>query len=102
MLGKRCPGGGMFSLPSENYVERALLPARRWQLKTSRQECPLQMTSLTAIWDRTIGQLLLLSPTFRTARKASWGISTRPMRFMRFFPSFCFSRSLRLRLMSPP
>jgi Skp family chaperone for outer membrane proteins len=42
------------------------------------------------------------SPTFSTARKASWGMSTLPMRFMRFLPSFCFSRSLRLRLMSPP
>ena len=34
--------------------------------------------------------------------KASWGTSTLPMFFMRFFPSFCFSRSLRLRVMSPP
>jgi len=40
--------------------------------------------------------------TFRTARKASWGMSTRPTRFMRRLPSFCFSRSLRLREMSPP
>ena len=40
--------------------------------------------------------------TFNTARKASCGISTRPTRFMRFLPSFCFSRSLRLREMSPP
>ena len=37
-----------------------------------------------------------------TARKASWGTSTMPICFMRFLPSFCFSRSLRLRLMSPP
>ena len=34
--------------------------------------------------------------------KASWGTSTLPMFFMRFLPSFCFSRSLRLRVMSPP
>src|SRR5687768_17456085 len=31
---------------------------------------------------------------------ASWGTSTRPMFFIRFLPSFCFSRSLRLRVMS--
>ena len=37
-----------------------------------------------------------------TATKASWGMFTLPMVFMRFFPSFCFSRSLRLREMSPP
>src|ERR1700733_6367346 len=44
----------------------------------------------------------LLLATFRTARKASWGMSTRPTRFMRFLPFFCFSGSLRLREMSPP
>ena len=41
-------------------------------------------------------------PTFSTARNASCGISTRPTRFMRFLPSFCFSSSFRLRVMSPP
>jgi hypothetical protein len=40
--------------------------------------------------------------TFKTAKNASCGMSTWPTRFMRFLPSFCFSRSLRLRLMSPP
>ena len=42
------------------------------------------------------------SPSSSTARKASCGTSIRPTDFMRFFPSFCFSSSLRLRLMSPP
>ena len=36
------------------------------------------------------------------AMNASCGTSTRPTIFMRFLPSFCFSRSLRLRVMSPP
>src|SRR6185295_10495906 len=42
------------------------------------------------------------SPVWRTARKASCGISTAPTCFMRFLPSFCFSSSLRLRVTSPP
>ncbi len=37
-----------------------------------------------------------------TAMNASCGTSTLPTIFMRFLPSFCFSRSLRLREMSPP
>ena len=33
---------------------------------------------------------------------AACGISTLPTFFIRFLPSFCFSSSFRLRLMSPP
>ena len=40
--------------------------------------------------------------TFKTARNASCGMSTRPTLFIRFLPSFCFSRSFLLRVMSPP
>jgi hypothetical protein len=38
----------------------------------------------------------------RTDRNASCEISTFPTCFIRFLPSFCFSRSFRLREMSPP
>jgi hypothetical protein len=40
--------------------------------------------------------------TFRTVKNASCGSSTEPTDFMRFLPSFCFSRSFFLRVMSPP
>ena len=38
----------------------------------------------------------------RSARKASWGMTTLPTAFMRRLPAFCFSRSLRFLEMSPP
>ena len=41
-------------------------------------------------------------PVDSAAMNASCGTSTRPTIFMRFLPSFCFSSSLRLRVMSPP
>src|SRR3954462_324823 len=41
-------------------------------------------------------------PNSSTDRKASCGTSIRPTCFIRFLPSFCFSSSLRLRVMSPP
>ena len=45
----------------------------------------------------------LRSPSrLRTARNASCGTSTAPTCFMRFLPFFWRSRSLRLRVMSPP
>src|SRR5262249_19293771 len=40
--------------------------------------------------------------TLSAAMNASCGISTLPNWRMRFLPSFCFSRSLRLRVTSPP
>jgi hypothetical protein len=42
------------------------------------------------------------SPVSSTAKNAFCGMSTWPIDFIRFLPSFCFSHSLRLRLMSPP
>ena len=42
------------------------------------------------------------SSTRSAAMNASWGTSTLPTRRIRAFPFFCVSRSLRLRVMSPP
>ncbi len=54
---------------------------------------------------RSVGYFLPFSagPLVESAAmNASWGTSTRPTIFIRFLPSFCFSSSLRLRVMSPP
>ena len=42
------------------------------------------------------------SRALSAAKKALCGMSTLPKARIRFLPSFCFSRSLRLRVMSPP
>ncbi len=42
------------------------------------------------------------SPARRTSMKADWGMLTLPISFIRFLPFFCFSQSLRLRVISPP
>ncbi|QDT04158.1 hypothetical protein K227x_25470 [Rubripirellula lacrimiformis] len=42
------------------------------------------------------------SPSLSTAMKAFWLISTLPIAFIRFLPSFCFCNSFRFRVMSPP
>src|SRR5215213_9384610 len=44
----------------------------------------------------------LSAPRLRTARNASCGISTLPTSFILALPSFCFSRSFRFRVTSPP
>ena len=43
-----------------------------------------------------------LLSALNTATKALWGMATEPIIFIRFFPFFCFSRSLRFLVMSPP
>src|SRR5208283_2335068 len=66
-----------------------LCAARRFFPETARRGDRVQLS-----WP--------LCVTFSTARKASCGMSTLPTRFIRRLPSFCFSSSLRLRVMSPP
>jgi len=55
---------------------------------------------------KNIGPIRPIAPTFQSARSTSknafCGMLTFPTCFMRFLPSFCFSSSLRLRVMSPP
>lgn len=90
------PPGGTRSASSRQFC--AFCP-----VSTAEDEFPVtKNTEGQEFGTAFAGQFWLSSPTRKTARKASCGMSTLPIRFMRFLPSFCFSSSLRLREMSPP
>ncbi len=62
---------------------------------------PHRHESSTARWRR--GAATSNPQSIRRALiNVSGGMSTLPIDFMRFLPAFCFSSSLRLRVMSPP
>ena len=67
---------------------------RAHQTRTQALSIPLSDRILS---DPTSGQ-----SNFRTARNADCGTCTLPTCRIRFFPSFCFSNSFRLRVISPP
>ena len=63
-----------------------------------RSRKPQTEPALIMLWLEHSPQL----STFSAAMNASCGMSTLPNCRIFFLPSFCFSRSLRLRVMSPP
>jgi hypothetical protein len=97
------------SLPlrASPLVGRSSMPLRRktvnaWMIVVIVM---LFVVALFALWredDVSLERHSLSPLTFNTARNASCGISTRPTRFIRFLPAFCFSSNLRLREISPP
>ena len=103
-------------LPRAHEVRGQLARAPRKRLRAAHEDRALgglTRTTIRSLADRSValhGLVHLIPAHFlpvgtsevRAAMKASCGTSTRPMDFMRFLPSFCFSSSLRLRLMSPP
>ena len=78
-------------------------PAGHSHVSTERHRGPAGRKGLAPAADLGSPQRCLpASSVDRAAMNASCGTSTRPTIFMRFLPSFCRSRSLRLREMSPP
>ena len=80
--------------------EISIVPNQYSKMTNQRSITAIQHWLFIFVISKTIDQHY--EPTFRTARNASCGMSTFPTRFMRRLPSFCFSRSSRLRVMSPP
>ena len=103
-------------LPGAHEVRGQLARTPRERLRAAHEDRALgglARTTIRSLADGSVslhGLVHLIPAHFlpvgtsevRAAMKASCGTSTRPMDFMRFLPSFCFSSSLRLRLMSPP
>ena len=90
----------------QTAFENAQRPPGTRESRRKRVSTSAMPTGYEAHFDGSRGPyffaLAPLSSEDNAAMKASWGTSTRPTIFIRFLPSFCFSRSLRLRVMSPP
>jgi hypothetical protein len=67
-----------------------------------RAEAPVDYWRAIPAFDWSPGCFSSPYYAFNTSMKASCGMLTEPNDFIRFLPSFCFSNSLRLRVMSPP
>jgi hypothetical protein len=89
--------GSVMASPATSFYSPSGRMWRSFEEQGRRIIEPLRQNSSTRDYSSSPVEV-----TFRTARNASCGMSTWPTRFMRFLPSFCFSRSLRLREMSPP
>src|ERR1700688_1224846 len=76
----------------------------RWALRILRT-CLHMSPAMRTVGDVNHLKFIVMGgedQALRTSMNASWGMLTEPKAFIRFFPSFCFSSSLRLRLISPP
>jgi hypothetical protein len=69
--------------------------------RRSLRTCRLRSTASRMVLERN-QRRIHIPYALRTSMKACCGMCTEPMDFIRFLPSFCFSRSLRLRVISPP
>ena len=70
-------------------------------------QCILPGQPRTVCWRETNARQRHESPNLfvvhlQDGQECFCGISTLPTCFIRFLPAFCFSKSLRLRVMSPP
>ena len=98
-------------LPRASQIRGQLARAPRERLRAAHEDGAFGGLARTTLAPGVARHGLVHMPTHflpvgtsevRAAMNASCGTSTRPIDFMRFLPSFCFSSSLRLRLMSPP
>ncbi len=99
----RAPTRSCWRSNSATAVSAAFFRRGRKTSLSSTHAMPVTTTSTKRINAKFIeDQSCYLSSTRKIARNASCGISTEPTCFIRFLPSFCFSSSFFLRVMSPP
>ena len=83
-------------------VNAGLGPAIHGFCRGAKTQMPGTSPGMTAADVTVKAYLAPQLSTFSAAMNASCGMSTLPNCRIFFLPSFCFSRSLRLRVMSPP
>ncbi len=104
LVGKRMVGGRPIGQRTRG-VEQATPRAQGAQQGSPSRHIEGNQTRLHEVDSRcsaTRARREAQEPSLNAEMNASWGTSTRPMLFIFRLPSFCFSRSLRLRVTSPP
>ena len=76
--------------------------SRRRTRRVPVSRCSCHRNEYRRAQARSADRIDAQSSSLRAEMKTSPGTSTRPIVFIFFLPSFCFSSSLRLRVMSPP
>ncbi len=95
-LGTRRRGGRRLVRQGVTEEPHLISPSLCVRLRVATSNHCVERSPLASTWSEESQSSL------RAEMKTSPGTSTRPIDFIFFLPSFCFSSSLRLRVMSPP
>ncbi len=88
--------------PGEEQPGVAIAQRAEHSARSCRSSCRRVRSPARSLEPRCRRRRHAQSSSFKALMKTSPGTSTRPIDFIFFLPSFCFSSSLRLRVMSPP
>jgi hypothetical protein len=101
--GSRCAGRAAGSRPREpKNAQQDLAAAYEKPFATGWPRGVREVVTERALLNAGKRPYCRSVPVSSTAMKAFCGMSTEPMLFIRFLPSFCFAHSFFLREISPP